>query len=123
MFKYRPDEVNDCDESPFAEAMLDAIKSIMETATALPEEPSRPVIDAEVVAERLGVSVNMIYKLIRQGKLEGYSVGRRKLVYADSPERLRTKNAFGEVPEVKKPTPRRKRAVKPPELPARRHLR
>lgn len=81
------------------------------------------------VAERLGVSVSMVYKLIRQGRLEGYGAGRRKLIYPASLDAYRQRNAFSTTPApapaVEQPAPasRPKRAVKPLVLPAGRHLR
>ncbi len=91
--------------------------------------PARKVIDAQAAADQLGVSLSMAYKLLHLGELEGYSVGRRKLIYADSIEAFRSRKAIGRAPapvRVKEPTPRqrrRKEPVKVLELPARRHLR
>lgn len=130
--KYEPGEVNDADECPVAGFVLDAI---LETLPLLTEEQAaqqtRPVVDADEVAKRLGVSVDSIYKLVRQGKLEGYAVGRRKLIYVDTLDRYRKQNAFGKAEEPapapkQEPAPpkprRRKPAATKIELPAKRHL-
>ncbi len=93
--------------------------------------PVRKVIDAKVAAGQLGVSLSMVYKLLRLGELEGYAVGRRKLIYADSLDAYRQRKAFGRA-AAPEPAPvngtrlrsrQRKEAVKKLALPARRHLR
>jgi excisionase family DNA binding protein len=55
---------------------------------------TREVITAAQAAEQLGVSLATVYKLIQAGELDGYSVGRRKLVYADAIQDYRRRNAF-----------------------------
>ncbi|HEY7313488.1 MAG TPA: hypothetical protein VH643_29325 [Gemmataceae bacterium] len=90
----------------------------------------RQVINAKVASEQLGVSLGMVYKLLRLGRLEGYSIGRRKLIYLDSLDALRRKGAIGPAaaapapsPEPAPRKPRQKVAVKPLVLPVCRHLR
>jgi excisionase family DNA binding protein len=48
----------------------------------------RPTHTIENTADLLGVSTGLIWKLIKQGKLESTSIGRRRLVYQDSITRL-----------------------------------
>jgi excisionase family DNA binding protein len=103
-----------------------AYDRLMRTATT-----ERVAVDASVAAAKLGVSLSMIYKLARQGRLQGYAIGRRRLFYLDSIDALRQGNAFGSIPtpsptaaqEPKLRPPRRKKTVKPLTLPTLRHLR
>ncbi|MHB1426933.1 MAG: helix-turn-helix domain-containing protein [Gemmataceae bacterium] len=94
------------------------------------ETLDRPVIDAAEASLKLGVSCGTVYKLIRQGKIEGYAVGRRRKIYADSIDSYQLRNAFGKTglaaapQELAAPKPRRRKSpVKALELPARRYLR
>jgi excisionase family DNA binding protein len=48
----------------------------------------RPTHTIEDTASLLGVSTGLIWKLIKQGKLESTSIGRRRLVYQDTITRL-----------------------------------
>ncbi len=48
----------------------------------------RPAHTIQSTAILLGVSTGLVWKLIKAGKLESTSVGKRRLVYGDSIARL-----------------------------------
>lgn len=91
----------------------------------------RPICTVKDAARQLGVSAPMIYKLLSRRQLDHYSVGRRKIIYADSVVSFRQRNAVTAAPSPStpaEPTPRQRRRRQPAsaaqlELPERRHLR
>jgi excisionase family DNA binding protein len=56
--------------------------------------PSRPTCTVAQAAAALGVSVGLVYKMLKQGALAGYAVGRRRIVFADSVVAYQRRNAF-----------------------------
>jgi excisionase family DNA binding protein len=56
--------------------------------------PSRQTCTVAQAAAVLGVSVGLVYKLLRNGALAGYAVGRRRIVFADSVTAYQRQNAF-----------------------------
>jgi excisionase family DNA binding protein len=55
---------------------------------------TRPTCTVAEAADALGVSVGTVYKLLKTGKLGGYAVGRRRIVFADSVAAFQRGNAF-----------------------------
>jgi excisionase family DNA binding protein len=62
----------------------------------------RRLLSVKEAAERLGVSPRKIYSLISKGELDGYAVGRRKVIYADSIPAYQERNRF---PQKENPPP------------------
>lgn len=86
------------------------------------------VLDVKDAARRLGISRALAYKLFKRGELEGYTAGRRCLIYLASLIAFTVRNArIKSVPApTAEPALRRRRTERPPkpmELPLFRHLR
>jgi len=58
------------------------------------------VITIREAAQRLGCSLSMAYRLWRRGELDGYTIGRKKLVFAHAIDAYREKHRMAR-PQVK----------------------
>jgi excisionase family DNA binding protein len=96
--------------------------------------PERIAVDAATAARKLGASVSFIYKLVKTGQLDGYAIGRRKIIYLDSLDAYRQRNNLRTLAAARQtatpvvapePEPRRapRRTRRPATPPAGRHLR
>ena len=59
-----------------------------------PNLPTRPTCTVAQAAVALGVSVGTVYLLLRKGRLAGYAVGRRRIVFVDAVTAYQRQNAF-----------------------------
>jgi excisionase family DNA binding protein len=55
----------------------------------------RRTLSVKEAARLLGVSTRKVYSLIAAGELEGYNVGRKKVLFADSIPSYQERNRFG----------------------------
>ena len=55
----------------------------------------REVVSCLEAGRRLCCSRRKVYKLCTEGELEGYNVGRNKIIYADSIEAFKDRHRFG----------------------------
>src|SRR5690348_13311869 len=65
----------------------------------------RAVITVAEAARRLGVSLATVYKMLHLGSLEGFAVGRRRLVYEDDIEAFQLRSALGRPTKSRAPAP------------------
>ena len=67
-------------------------------------------------AQLLGVTREAVYQMIRRGQLDGYCVGRKKIIYKDSVETYKEKHRF---PVQKETPPNVQRGIKDIKVPIR----